>query len=165
MSEQIITKRCCHCKKKKPLLEFCKNKSAKDGLSFNCRICHNAQTRQYQQTEKGKKTAQLSTGRYCKTKKCKKTRKQYAQSKKGKKIVSEACKRYAKRFPERRKAKDAVNHAVTAGKLPKVKTLYCHSCMEPAEQYHHYLDYTPKHHFDVLPFCINCHKRLHSLVV
>jgi 5-methylcytosine-specific restriction endonuclease McrA len=32
-------KRCCHCKVEKPLSEFCKNRSTKDGLSKVCRTC------------------------------------------------------------------------------------------------------------------------------
>lgn len=43
----IKTKYCYNCKKEKPLTEWNKNKSKKDGLATECRSCNNARTREW----------------------------------------------------------------------------------------------------------------------
>lgn len=42
------TKICCRCKIDKPIIEFAKDKYAKDGLQFKCRLCD----KEYQQANK-----------------------------------------------------------------------------------------------------------------
>lgn len=49
-----MTKRCSHCKLEKADVEFYKNRSQRDGLSIQCRICTKSMVRQYQTTEHGK---------------------------------------------------------------------------------------------------------------
>lgn len=46
--ETMTTKRCRHCKQEKPVTEFNKNRSKKDGLRSDCRECHRAHKREYQ---------------------------------------------------------------------------------------------------------------------
>ena len=45
-------KRCCTCKNSKALSEFTKNKSAKDGLSRQCKVCHNRTKKKYRDSHK-----------------------------------------------------------------------------------------------------------------
>jgi len=145
MAEQIITKRCWKCKEIKPLSEYHKAKRYKDGHNNLCKICNLEQSSINAKTPKRKASL-----------------KQYERTKIGKKVRSKIGKRFRGRFPERSKAKDAVNHAVAAGILPKIKTLQCYLCFKPAQEYHHYLGYEPKHWLDVLPACIKCHNKIHS---
>ena len=48
------TKKCSRCKAVKPLTEFYKDKSRKDGLQPRCKPCSKAVVKEYQQTDKGK---------------------------------------------------------------------------------------------------------------
>lgn len=81
--------------------------------------------------------------------------KRFNKSEKGKSNY----KRYRIRHPERRKARHAVNHAIEASKLPQPDTLLCHYCPKPAQQYHHWHGYAPKHWLDVVPVCTDCHRK------
>ncbi len=150
MFEQIITKQCWKCKEVKPLDRFCKSKRYKDKHDNMCKICNNRRSSLHARTPQRKASL-----------------KQYEQTLKGKQTRSKIGKRYKERFPLQRKAKNAVNHAVTAGKLLNINSLFCivcfrNICFEPAKQYHHYLGYKRKHWFDVIPLCIKCHKSQHS---
>lgn len=150
MAAEIISKRCSKCKEIKPTSEFNKNRVKNDGLQIYCRSCQ----RQYHQTERGKEVNRKGVVRYFKTEKGKTTTKRYHQSEKGK----ARDKRFCIRHPEQRKANDAVNHAIRAGKLPRANTKLCHYCPKPAQQYHH-PSYAPEHWLDVVPVCIKCHSR------
>jgi len=46
LENPITHKKCCWCKKEKPVSEFNKNKRKKDGLDHRCRICKQAQKKQ-----------------------------------------------------------------------------------------------------------------------
>ena len=61
----------------------------------------------------------------------------------------------------KRIARDRLNAAVKMGKLPKVTSLMCCSCEEPATSYHHHLGYKEEHWLDVLPMCDFCHRKEH----
>lgn len=131
---------CCICKETKPLTEFYKAQSRKDGHQTSCKIC----SKKYRQSEISKIA-----------------KKRYDQSEKGKIIHKIAQKHFRIRHPERRKAMDAVKIAVRAGKLPHSDTLQCHYCGVQAEQYHHYLGYAPQHYLDVVPACRKCDRKDH----
>jgi len=45
-------KTCSKCKTTKPLTEFNKTKSNKDGLSFYCKVCNRKTSRQYREKNK-----------------------------------------------------------------------------------------------------------------
>jgi len=143
MSEAIISKCCTKCKKKKPVFEFHKDRSTKDGLLRWCKSCQKA----YCQTDKGKAVNHKATAKYLKTPKGKAT-----------------MKRFYTRNPNYAKATNAVNHAIRDGKLPRPDSLLCHYCPKPAKQYHHWKGYEPEHWLDVLPVCRDCHKELHKKI-
>lgn len=60
--------------------------------------------------------------------------------------------------PQNRQARIAVMHAVSRGKLPRVKTLACARCGQPAKEYHHHKGYAQEHWLDVEPLCKKCHE-------
>lgn len=148
MAETIQTKHCSHCKQIKPISEFSKVKSAKDGHHNQCKLCHNASNRKYNQSNKG-----LAYQKHY--------RRNYTQTENGKAKHRAKAKRYNARHPNKVKAKRAVNHAITAGKLPRPDTKLCHYCNKQARDYHHYISYELEHLFDVIPVCRKCHMRLH----
>ena len=149
MAEPIISKRCPRCKEIKPISEFFKRQQSKDRLQYKCKTC----CLQYNQSEKGRVANRKAKKKYNKTPKGKATKKKYERTPKGKAVK----KRFKARHPNQIKAKNAVNHAITAGKLPRPDTLLCHYCPKPAQQYHHWHGYEPKHWLDVIPVCILCH--------
>ncbi len=164
----IEMKTCSTCKQIKEIYEFYKHPFTKDGYHPVCKICSLKHQKQYSQTEKGKVARYRAVRHYRQTKKGKiannRANKRYSQSEKGKVIRRKASKRYNLRYPERIKAKNAVDNAVASGKIPRIKTLKCNYCPKQAEQYHHYLGYAPEHWFDVIPTCIKCHKKEHKKV-
>lgn len=139
MAEQIITNRCSGCKQFKPLLEFYKDRSKKNGLRSWCKSCQ----RDYAQSKKGKAAE-----------------KRYRQSEKGKASHRKGNAEFNARHPDIIKAHNAITCAVTAGKLPRPNTRLCHYCPKPAQEYHHWHGYAPEHWLDVVPVCILCHKNL-----
>ena len=58
-----MTKICNVCKEKKPLVDFNKNKSRKDGLEYHCKECGVKKSKKYYMDNKEKKSA------YCKNRK------------------------------------------------------------------------------------------------
>ncbi|MEE9354789.1 MAG: hypothetical protein V3U75_04290 [Methylococcaceae bacterium] len=138
MSETIITKTCCYCKQVKLLSEFYTDYKSKDGYQYQCKACK----KQYQQSKKGRECS-----------------KRYRQSEKGKKNHRCCIRRYQKHFPERKKAKDAVDWAIRTGKIPRANTLKC-SCGNQAKQYHHHKGYAKEHWLDVIAVCVSCHHNM-----
>lgn len=149
-------KTCPRCKETKPLSEFYKNRSEKDGHGGWCKSCALKQTKIYQKTEKGKATVK----RRHQSEKGKTVQKCYRQTKKYKTYQKHYQKRYRICHPERQKAMDAVNNAIKNGKLPHVNTQLCYYCPNPAQQYHHW-SYLPEYWLDVVPICIKCHRKIH----
>ena len=84
--------------------------------------------------------------------------KRYNQSKKGK----ERYRRYEANHPGHWRAKNAVSHAIRAGKLPRADSLLCMNCFEQAKDYHH-PNYEPEHWLDVIPVCKKCHRKIHKI--
>lgn len=158
MAEQIISKRCYKCKQIKPLLEFHKNQTRKDGHANQCKTCCLKYQKKYRQTEHGKATQKL----YFQSEKGKaakrKARIRYFKTERGKSMLKE----YRIQNPKQEKAKHAVSSAIRAGKLPRPDTLQCHCGPEKAEQYHHHKGYAPENWLNVVPVCINCHKKIHQ---
>jgi len=147
MATEIISKRCSKCKEIKPLSEFYKNRKQYDGLQTCCKSCNKAYLKAYRQRGRGK----AADAKYRKTPKGKVTNR----------------KRNAKRnalHPNFVKAVDAVNNAIKCGRLPRADTRLCHYCPNPARQYHHWHGYEPEHWLDVVPACVECHKKEHRKI-
>jgi len=141
-SWRIICKECRRCNQVKLISEFDKNHPSKDGHINICKTCKSKYNKEYNQTEQSKAS-----------------HKRYRQSEKSK----ERYKRYSVRHPNHIKAKNAVNHAIRAGQLPRPDTLFCKYCYGIAEQYHHHKGYAPKYWLDVVPVCEKCHRKIHTV--
>ena len=145
----IKMKTCLSCPQIKPLSEFYKNRNTKDGLRYWCKTCEKAHQKAYQQTKRGKAVHRKRVAKYQKTPN-------------GKAFRRKANAKYNALHPNNIKAINAVNHAIRAGRLPQPNTRFCHYCGAKAEQYHHYLGYELEHWFDVLPVCVECHRKEHK---
>ena len=149
MATEIISKRCTKCKQTKPLSEFSKQRRTKDGLKYWCKSCVKACQKAYRQTERGKTTHSKGNVKYFKTPK-------------GKAVKRKDEAKRKIHNPNYFKAKDAVNNAIKTSRLPRANTLLCHYCPAQAQEYHHWHGYEPKHWLDVVPACIECHKKEHK---
>ena len=131
---------CSKCKKPKLLFEFSKSSSIKGGYQNYCKVCHSIFMKKYHQTEKDKEA-----------------RKKYYCSKEGKEVV----KRSRARNKLNIKARNTVNNAIQAGKLPRPNNMKC-GCGAQAKNYHHD-SYEPKNWLIVTAMCAPCHRNLHCI--
>ena len=141
-------KRCSRCKEEKNLDEFSRDKSAKDGLQYMCKIC---QKEHYQMNKEKKKQYYLMN---------KEKRKEYVQMNKEeiKQYHKEYNKDYYHRNPEKQKARQKLNYAVKSGKVHK--PLYCSSCDRDKHLEAHHTDYSKP--LEVTWLCRTCHVELHN---
>lgn len=140
MAKIIITKQCSKCKQNKPISEYYKQLTGKDGYRAECKICFIRRIQQYHKTKQGHKVRSECNHRY-------------KISSKGKQLH----RKYYRDYPIKHKARSVVSNAVQTGKLPRPNSLQCHYCSNQAEQYHHWRGYEKKHWLDVIPACIPCH--------
>lgn len=175
MPDTIQTKHCSKCKQIKPISDFGKDKSRKDGHCHYCKECatnrrHTPQyqtwLKQYYQSEKYKiyqksEKFKVIQRRYWQTEKAKEAHRFrcqcYSQTEKGKANHRKNTKQFNIRHPERYKAHTAVMRAIKFGKLPRPDTRLCHYCPKPAQEYHYWHGYAPEHWLDVVPVCQICH--------
>ena len=121
--------------------------------------------------EEKRKANRKAVQRYLRTEKGKVAQRRYRQSKKGKFTIKRfqqtdkmktAQRKYYLKYPERRKARSAVDWAIRSGKLPRPDSLQCHYCNCLAKEYHHYKGYKPEYWLDVVPVCMKCHTQYFS---
>lgn len=153
---------CTKCHQKKELAEFYIDRNKKDGHRPDCKNCNLKQVKEYRQTEQGKTNRKSYATYYNQTKNGLSARKHYGQTEKGKAALKASHKRSHIRYPKHLKAKQVVNSAIAAGRMPHSNTLQCHCCPEQAEQYHHHKGYAPEYWLDVLPICRKCHRKIHK---
>jgi hypothetical protein len=141
-----------------PVSEFYKKSNRKSGVRSRCKQCEKA----YEQSEKGRAVQK----KYRSTEKRLEVQRRHSQSELGKKTKRKA---YYKQLSTedgilKRDARNAVNHAITAGKMKPASAFGCSEkgerCTGQATEYHHYLGYEKKHWFDVKPVCGKCHTDL-----
>jgi hypothetical protein len=184
MSEEIITKRCSRCKgEPKPVSQFHKNRTTKDGYAYWCKSCcqkyfnterskashrkyeqsekRKATTLKYQQTPTRKKATRLHAAKYAKSIRGQAKRKAWRQSQRGKESHRLAIAKQYQNNPEKVKARKKVTHAVESGQLPKIFTMSCHYCSKPATNWHHWKGYALEHALDVVPACRICDIKHH----
>lgn len=152
MPETIVTKQCTACKQIKETSEFYKDRSRRDGLYPQCKLCKRAYQKRYEQTLERK----VCHKRYRQSPKGKARKRAYEQSEKGTVVRNAVRKRYHEKYPEKRKAHHAISTAIRAGKLPRPDTLKC-SCGKQALEYHH-PDYSKP--LEVVALCVDCHKKI-----
>lgn len=180
MNEPV--KPCSRCKQIKPLAQFPADKRASSGRASRCNACMSEILAAYKATPEGaaaRKRAQHKyqaspegqekRREYQQTPKSKEQRRRYAHTEKGHQVMLESRERNRQKAKQTREGKlriqaeAAVGHAVEAGRLPSATTLLCSGCGNPAEHYHHYLDYEPANWLAVVPLCRSCHTNVHKL--
>ena len=142
-------KACCKCHIEQAETEFYIDRHKPAGRRGICKSCMKVYYLGRQGRAKEVKRA------YNSTPECRSARQKYKHSPKGKANYE----RHILKYPDQEKARRFVSHAVQAGKLPRVKTLACCKCGNPAEQYHHH-SYARDHWLDVIPVCDRCHKKI-----
>lgn len=148
MNEQDM-KTCPTCGEIKPVDMF--HKSKRDGIQNGCKACRNAHNRRWY--KRG--------GKECyKTPAAKATKSRWKKSKIGKVLHRKSNKRHRQKWPEREKARKAINNAVRAKELPPATTCTCLQCGSQAESRHHYLGYAEEHWLDVIELCNPCHTKI-----
>lgn len=156
----VDKKQCAHCLKIKPLAEFNKNKSRRDGYQHLCKTCARQSRLKYEAQHP--ESVKEARRKYSSSKKGIKTTKLYANSGRGKLLRKERDQRRRSRNPEKNRARTMVNWAISQGKIPPANTLICFECgIRQADQYHHRNGYSKEHYLDVIPVCLSCHKAVH----
>lgn len=178
-------KRCCTCKQDKPESDFGRDKSAKDGLNFRCRVCANAHMRDQNRKKRLQpkvEYARTTEPTRCGSCKVIKPASDFGTDRSQPGGLNRSCKvcrannrdierqlertqRHRQKYPERYRARSAINKAVQRGLIPHPAMLPCHFCSRLAAQYHHHLGYSREYRYHVIPVCVDCHERLdHELI-
>lgn len=74
-----------------------------------------------------------------------------------------AIKSYANRNREKLLARWHVRYRVMTGVIPPATDCECSRCGGMAKEYHHHNGYSKEHNTDVIPLCVPCHARAHSM--
>lgn len=149
-------KKCCKCKSERPLDRFAKNKSTKDGLAFECKIC----TKAFQDAHRaanGDAIRAADNARFG-TAARQATITKYRNSEKGRQAIYRAHQAWRSRYPEHYQATNDVNNAIQAGRLFKQP---CFVCGARKVEGHH-PDYSRP--LDVVWLCTAHHKEVHLMV-
>ena len=177
MSEEL--KSCRTCGVEKPLVNFCKNKNSKDGYNNQCKDCRKKYAAEHYLLNKDnikKKTRaykvknKQQTKEYAKAynKKLREEKREelikYQRNyyKKNKEIILNKNKDYEKKYPEKKRAKDAVQRALKKGII--FRPDICSKCSMPptasSKIEAHHDDYSKP--IDVIWLCKSCHQKLHA---
>lgn len=161
---------CARCGEEKPEGDFYKRKEGIRKRRSKCKVCSSeccaeyrqgneeairTQKLEYRQNNKGFLRAKRAE-HYSKNKEaCQARRKKWAQDNPDK------VRRQFGRYPEKAKARNAVNNAVAAGRLLKPGVCSVCSSFEDRIEGHHE-DYSRP--LDVIWLCVRCHKRIDRLL-
>ncbi len=177
-NRRATEKRCGVCKEWKSLTEFGRNRSESDGLQTRCKTCRAEAARTHTKERRlagALPTRHEPTNEPKQCNKCGEVKTATAfgvnrSASDGRNATCRECRRKAsgpslplarmlhrQRYPDKAKARGAVNDAVRRGKLPKAKSLLCSQCGNPALHYHHHNGYDKAHQLDVVPLCLDCH--------
>ena len=143
----LVAKSCSICGGLKLLHEYPICYGCKDGREGRCKACRAVWLREYRQTEQSKQVTQV-------------WEEKYAASARGKEVMKRKVSKYQHKFPLKRRARIAVTHAVSAGRLPRASTQECEHCGLPAGSWHH-CSYEEEHWLKVVPLCGPCHTQTH----
>lgn len=149
-------KKCCKCKTERPLDQFAKNKSAKDGLAFECKVCTKA-FRDAHRAANGDAIRAADNARF-NTPERQATIAKYRNSEKGRQAIHRAHQAWRSQHPDRQHAANMVSTWVRRGKLKK---LPCFVCGKTQVEGHH-PDYSRP--VDVIWLCVKHHKEVHLMV-
>ena len=103
MSDEIVVKRCCSCKKVKPIFEFSKVKRYKDGHDYECKACRKIRSKKYREENKDRLNAQ--TRQWYQNNKVRVYNYNKERRIKNKEEIAAYQKEYSKRYREEHKEK------------------------------------------------------------
>lgn len=142
------TKTCSKCGESKPLSGFHRDKSKRDGYTYQCKDCRRANLHRWRRSPEG--NAKYNANQ----------RRKYAATRDAQKK-----RRYAiiRAKPWLRAAHNAVNNAIRKGELQRAKDVQCDQAGADCHGMHqwHHDDYTKP--LDVRCLCASHHKRWHAL--
>jgi len=178
-------KYCYACKQEKPLADFGKNRSRKDGLCAECKECvriinreyraknrealsakkrehwkknrESCQQKQREYRDKNREACREKAREYCDRNReaCREATRKYY--KKHREKCCARIKRFKRRNPEKVKAHNAINHAIAAGKIKR--PVRCERCFEETFVEGHHSDYSKP--LEVEWLCRKCHCKAH----
>ena len=138
-----MNKKCTECGKEKPLSEYHKHKQGRLGLNPKCKSCR----KEFARTQRGKELQAVRGTRYRLTSEGK--RRHIIDNKKHRKL-----------WPNKCRAREAVNHAIVLGKLNKPSC--CVSCGNGGILHGHHHSYEKEFWLDVEWLCSGCHSAVHK---
>lgn len=150
MPKTNSSKKCSKCKNIKLLSEFHRHASYRDGLQYNCKECR----REYAKADVGKPSKIKYAAKYAKSDAGKLSQARYRKSDAGK--LSYA--KYNAANPIKRKAQNALTHAVESGKI--TRSLVCEECPSTRRIEAHHNDYALP--LEVRWLCSICHMAWHK---
>ncbi len=142
-------KRCAKCSQVLSLDSFYDDKRKADGKRGICKPCHIAVTGEYRQSEDGHKLFIAAKRRYNHTPANMQKRAEYMRLQRDRAV-----------WADRESARHAVSKAVANGVMPSACKAKCADCGAQAKEYHHE-SYEADRRLDVIPLCMDCHKRRH----
>ncbi len=138
-------KKCSRCGDTKELGCFYRHSQAKDGHRGECKDCSKQEMAKYRKQNKVK---------------LRESKKKYLTTPKGREMLCRRYKKYTSENPEKRKAYDAVNNAIKAGKITKPDA--CSSCGAEGIIDAHHPNYGKPLEYTWL--CRQCHVDEHELL-
>lgn len=152
-----MKKACTQCKKVKPLKDFHKKITGKFGRYANCKSCAREYGHAYRTTHK--QVIKENYRAYCEANR----ESIYVQSKTWRQGHPEKMREYSNnyyiRFPERHKARQAVNNALRSGVL--VRPNKCDCCSRIGKVEAHHKSYAKKNWLKVEWLLPDCHSFIH----
>jgi len=171
-----LLKTCSRCKLTRPVSEFTKNRSKKDGLSCECRSCKAESQARYLNSDKGRKAVQRAvkkyqatgggkeafnkaTAKYCASEHGKRKRSEYYSLPEVKDMRRDKGRDYYKKrkkeHPEKYRAYCKLKYALESGKIKKPDK--CEDCPATKNIQAHHEDYSKPYNVNWL--CPKCHRR------
>lgn len=158
-------KRCITCGEKKELSEFQKRKVSKDGHRGQCKVCKAEYNRQYRLGNAEAIDERKRQWRADNAEAVAEQQRKYRQD--NAEAIDENQRQWRADNAEAIAAHNAVNNAVTAGRLPPISECQCEECQalgisKQAEHRHHHLSYEPEHWFHFEELCRVHHIARHA---
>lgn len=135
-------KHCGQCDTTKPISAFGKDRHKRDGLTSVCKVCAVKSRSASYYRNKDRPDRKLA-------------KRLYSQRPEQRAAIALVQKRLKEKYPERFKARTALNNAIKRGKMKRGD---CQVCGVPNAHAHHH-DYSKP--FDVEWFCRACHADIH----
>lgn len=163
---------CYACKQDKPLADFGKNRSKKDGLATECKTCKSRQSKKYHAANRDEHCKKMRVWRNGNLGQCQEKARAYARSEIGRGNNNRATRKYydghkvqcaarAKKRnsenPEKYKAEYIIGNAIRLGKVIRPKR--CQACDKKGLPHAHHPDYSKP--LDVIWLCRKCHGVVH----